>query len=313
MIHVRMFRIAAVTIALAALVGCQKQAGEAKKETKSGPVLADVSGSTITVDDFKKEVENLPPYLKPMAETPEGKKEMLETMIIRELILQDAKKDGVDKSPAVTDKLEDLKKRLVVEAYLKKKVDEQAKVTDEELQKFYDQNKDKFKSGDEIKASHILMKDEKTAQEVLAKVKGGGNFEELAKKFSIDSAAVKGGDLGWFGKGSMIPEFEKAAFALKEGETSGIVKTKFGYHIIKVTGKRAAGTRTFADVKDQIKAAILPSKQQEVFQKLKDELKKSGKYSIKEDVLKGLGGAPAGEAKGAGAQPAEPKAPEAKK
>ncbi len=312
--NVRLIRLAAVTIALAALVACgQKQAGEAKKDTGNSPVLADVSGTPITVAEFKKEVEGLPPYLKPMAETAEGKKEMLETMIIRELVLQDAKKDGLDKSPAVTEKLEELKKRLVVEAYLKKKVDEQAKVTDEELQKFYNQNKDKFKSGDEIKASHILVKDEKTAQEVLAKVKGGGNFEELAKKYSIDSAAAKGGDLGWFGKGSMIPEFEKAAFGLKEGETSGIVKTKFGFHIIKVTGKRAAGTRSFADVKDQIKAAILPSKQQEVFQKLKEELKKSGKYSIKEDVLKGLGGTPAGEAKGAGALPAEPKAPEAKK
>ncbi len=314
MIHVRMMRLAAVAIALVALAGCQKQAGEAKKETKSGPVLAEVSGTNITVDEFKKEVENLPPYLKPMAESADGKKEMLETMIIRELILQDAKKDGIENSPAVKDKLEDLKKRLVVEVYLKKKVDEQSKVTDEELQKFYDQNKEKFKSGDEVKASHILLKDEKTAQDVLAKVKAGGTFEELAKKYSIDSAAAKGGDLGWFGKEAMIPEFAKAAFALKEGETSGIVKTKFGFHIIKVTGKRAAGTRSFADVKDQIKAAILPSKQQEIFQKLKDELKKSGKYTIKEDVLKGLGGAPAGEAKGAaGMPPAEPKAQEMKK
>ena len=260
MINVRMMRLAAVTIALAALAGCgQKKAGEAGN-SKSGPVLADVSGTSITVDEFKKEVENLPPYLKPMAETADGKKEMLETMIIRELILQDAKKDGIENSPAVTEKLEDLKKRLVVEVYLKKKVDEQAKVTDEELQKFYDQNKDKFKSGDEVKASHILLKDEKTAQDVLAKVKGGGTFEELAKKYSIDSAAAKGGDLGWFGKGSMIPEFEKVAFTLKEGETSGIVKTKFGYHIIKLTGKRAAGILPLAEVKDQIKAAILPEK-----------------------------------------------------
>jgi peptidyl-prolyl cis-trans isomerase C len=314
MIHVRMMRLATVAIALVALAGCQKQAGEAKKETKNGPVLAEVSGTNITVDEFKKEVENLPPYLKPMAESADGKKEMLETMIIRELILQDAKKDGIENSPAVTEKLEDLKKRLVVEVYLKKKVDEQSKVTDEELQKFYDQNKEKFKSGDEVKASHILLKDEKTAQDVLAKVKSGGNFEELAKKYSIDSAAAKGGDLGWFGKEAMIPEFAKAAFALKEGETSGIVKTKFGFHIIKVTGKRAAGTRSFADVKDQIKAAILPSKQQEVFQKLKDELKKSGKYTIKEDVLKSLGGAATGEAKGAAAMPpAEPKAQEVKK
>jgi len=160
------------------------------------------------------------------------------------------------------------------------------------MKKFYDQNKDKFKTGDQIRASHILVKSEKEANDVLAQLKAGGNFEELAKKLSTDGAASKCGDLGWFSKGSMIPEFEKVAFAMKEGETSGVVKTKFGFHVIKLTGKRAAGVRTFEEVKDQIKTAILPGKQQEVFQKLKDDLKKSGKYSIKEDVLKGLGGTP---------------------
>ncbi|HEY5974081.1 MAG TPA: peptidylprolyl isomerase [Geobacteraceae bacterium] len=309
-----MKRSAIVAVCLLALAGCAKQGGEGKKEGKAaGPVLAEVGSSVITVDDFKKELENLPPYLKPMTDTAEGKKEMLETMIIRELIMQQAEKDGIDKSQAVADKLADLKKRVVVEAYLKKKVEEQAKVSDEELQKFYDQNKDKFKTGDEVKASHILVKSEKDAQDILAKLKSGGNFEELAKKYSTDGAAAKGGDLGWFGKGSMIPEFEKVAFTLKEGETSGIVKTKFGYHIIKLTGKRAAGARTFAEVKDQIKAAVSPSKQQEVFQKLKEDLKKNGKYTIKEDALKGLGGAPAGDAKAAGTPPAEPKAAEQKK
>jgi peptidyl-prolyl cis-trans isomerase C len=110
----------------------------------------------------------------------------------------------------------------------------------------------------------------------------------------------------------MIPEFEKVAFAMKEGEISGVVKTKFGFHVIKLTGKRAAGARSFDDVKEQIKASMLPSKQQEVFQKLKEDLKKSGKYSIKEDVLKGLGGAPAEAKKPEGdakALPAQPPAP----
>lgn len=297
--------MAALALSITALVGCgPKTAGDAKKEAKTGQVLAEVNGTVITTSDFKKELETLPPYLKPMTETPEGKKEMLETMVIRELILQEAKKDGTDKSPAVAEKLEDLKKRVVVEAYLKKKVEEQANLSDADLQKFYDQNKEKFKSGEEVKASHILVKTEKEAQDILTQIKGGGNFAELAKKHSIDSAGAKGGDLGWFGKGAMLPEFEKAAFALKEGEVSGIVKTKFGYHIIKLTGKRPAGLRTFTDVKDQIKAALLPGKQQEVFQKLKEDLKKSSKYTIKEDVLKGLDTKGASEAK---AEPAEAK------
>ena len=286
---IKSFAVMMTCVVLAA--GCAKKGDEGAKVAKgTGEVLADVNGTVITTGDFKKELENLPPYLKPMTETPDGKKEMLETMIIRELILQQAKKDGIDNSPAVAEKLEELKKRVVVEAFLKKKVEEEAKLSDAELQKFYDQNKDKFKSGEQIHASHILVKDEKTAQEVLDKLKGGASFEELAKKYSIDAAAAKGGDLGWFGTGSMLPEFEKAAFALKEGAISGIVKTKFGYHIIKLTGKRPAGQRSFEEVKDQIKAALLPSKQQEVFQKLKDDLKKSSKYTIKEDVLKGLDG-----------------------
>jgi len=286
------FRKTATLLALALCVagtGCKQQAGgEATKAAKSGVVLAEVNGTTITDAEFYKEQENLPPYLKPMTETPEGKKEMLDTMVVRELIMQQAQKDGIDKSPAVAAKLEDLRKRVIVEAYLKKKVEESANVSDADLQAFYKKNEDKFKTGDQIRASHILVKSEQEAKEIEKVLKAGGNFEDLAKKHSIDGAAAKGGDLGWFSKGSMLPDFEKVAFSLKEGSISGIVQTKFGYHIIKATGKRPAGIRSFEEVKDQIKAAIAPEKQQETFKKLKEDLKKEAKISIKEDALKGL-------------------------
>ena len=284
----------AIALSLALLFGCQsKSAQEGNKPQKEGQTVAEVNGSVITTADFKKEVETLPPYLRPMAETPDGKKELLDTMIIREIIMQQAQKDGLDKSPAVTDKLEELKKRVIVEAFLKKKIEDQANITDADLQKFYDQNKDKFNTGEQVRASHILVKSEKEAQDILVQIKQGGNFEALAKKYSVDSAGAKGGDLGWFGKGAMIPEFDKVVFAMKEGELSGVVKTQFGYHIIKLTGKRPAGIRSFAEAKEQIKAKLLPEKQQATFQKLKDELKKSAKYSIKEDVLKGIDTKPA--------------------
>jgi peptidyl-prolyl cis-trans isomerase C len=306
-VHVRKtIALAAAALAFALLVGCNAKQGGEEKKAASGQVLAEVNGAVITTDDFKKETDNLPPYLKPMTETLDGKKEMLETMVIRELILQQAKKDGIDSSKAVADKMEDLKKRIIVDAFLKKKVEEQTSVGDADLQKFYDQNKEKFRTGAQVRASHILVKDEQKAQEILARLKGGASFEELAKKNSTDAAAAKGGDLGWFGQGSMIPEFEKAAFALKEGQTSGIVKTKFGFHIIKLTGKREAGIRPFAEVKDQIKAAIEPERQQEVFKKLKEDLKKNAKYSIKADVLKGMGGTAGDEKKPAEAQAAGP-------
>ncbi|HEY6874582.1 MAG TPA: peptidylprolyl isomerase [Geobacteraceae bacterium] len=287
----RFVRIAAVTLFLAAMVGCKSQGpgAEAGKKEHAGQVLAEVNGAVITTDDFKKELEILPPYLKQMAGTPDGLKEMLDSMIVRELVLQDAQKQGIDKSKEVADRMEDMKKRVIVEAYLKSKVEAEVKLSDADLQKFYDQNKDKFKAGEQLRASHILVKTEKEAQDVLAQLKGGAKFEDLAKKYSTDpGSGQKGGDLGWFGKGSMIPEFEKVAFSMKEGDVSGIVKTKFGFHIIKLTGKRPAGTLPFAEVKEQLKASLMPEKQQEVFKKVKDDLKKSAKLSIKEDALRGM-------------------------
>lgn len=276
----------------AALFGCQggTPSGGAKSEgKKQGQVMAEVNGGSITTGDFERELKNLPEYLKSMADTPQGRKEMLDTMVIRELILQQASKDGLDKGAEIEEKLQDLKKRLIVESFLKKKVEAGSQVSDADLQKFYEQNKDKFKSGEQVRASHILLKTDKEAKDVLAQIKAGGNFEELAKKYSADASSAKGGDLGWFGKGSMVPVFEKAALSLKEGQISDVVKSDFGFHIIKLTGKRAAGIRPLEEVKEQIKGAIMPTKQQEVFQKIKEELKKAAKITIKEDVLNSMG------------------------
>ena len=304
-------KIITAALCITALFGCQKGSTGSTAETKKeGPVVAEVNGSTITTGDFNNELKALPEYLKNMAETPQGRKEMLDTMVIRELILQQASKDGLDKSPEITQKLADLRKRLIVEAFLKKRVETDVKVGDDDLKKFYEQNKEKFRTGEQVRASHILVKTEKEAKDILAQIKAGGKFEDLAKKHSVDASASHGGDLGWFGKGSMVPAFEKAVSALKEGQVSDVVKSDFGYHIIKLTGKRPAGIRPFEDVKEQIKAAIMPSKQQEEFQKIKDELKKSAKIDIKEDVLNTLGSAK-GDGKPAEA-PAAPAAPEKK-
>lgn len=279
-------KLTITALGLAALVACQQKSNTTGSNTdkKDIKVLATVNGAAITSEDFDREVKALPEYIRSMADTPQGKKEMIDTLVMRELILQQATKDGLDKSKEVEEKLAELKKRIIVDTFLKKKVETDAKISDDELKKFYEQNLDKFKSGEQVRASHILVKSEQEAKDILAQLKSGAKFEDLAKAKSVDTSAAKGGDLGWFGKGNMVPAFEKAAFSLKEGELSPIVKSEFGYHIIKLTGKRAAGTRTFEEAKEQIKAALMPAKQQQIFMQLKEDLKKGAKIELKESI-----------------------------
>ena len=136
---------------------------------------------------------------------------------------------------------------------------------------YYEANKDSFKV-DEVTASHILVKEEALAKEILAKLKAGEKFEDLAKQYGTDGTKDTGGSLGTFGRGQMVKEFEDAAFALKPGEISDVVKTKFGYHIIKVTDKNQ-GTKTFDEVKDTIKSELVNQEAEKKTKELRDSVK----------------------------------------
>ena len=143
---------------------------------------------------------------------------------------------------------------------------------EQDAKAYYEANKDSFKV-DEVTASHILVKEESLAKEILAKLKAGGNFEDLAKQYSIDTSNKdNGGSLGTFGRGQMVAEFEDAAFALKPGEISDVVKTEFGYHIIKVTDKNQ-GTKTYDEVKDSIESNLVNQEAQKKTKELRDSMK----------------------------------------
>jgi len=133
---------------------------------------------------------------------------------------------------------------------------------------FYDANLDSFKV-DEVTASHILVADEATAKDILAKLKAGEKFEDLAKQYGTDGTKDSGGSLGTFGRGDMVKEFEDAAFALKAGEISDVVKTEFGYHVIKLTDKNQ-GTRTYEEAKDSIKSNLVSEEAQKQINDLKE-------------------------------------------
>ncbi|MEE9535823.1 MAG: peptidylprolyl isomerase, partial [Desulfobacterales bacterium] len=158
----------------------------------------------------------------------------------------------------------DIKRDVAIQRLLDKEVDQKVKITDEESKTFYDKNLQLFQQPERVKASHILIKvdegapEEKKAEarkkikEIQQKVQNGEDFAALAKTYSEGPSGPKGGDLGSFGRGQMVKPFEDAAFSLKPNETSDIVETRFGYHLIKVVEKQPAKKIAYADAKDRI-------------------------------------------------------------
>ncbi|WP_019241649.1 MULTISPECIES: peptidylprolyl isomerase [Bacillus] len=170
----------------------------------------------------------------------------------------------------------DIENFLKLEKLLKPSI----KITDEEMKEYFEENKDSFDEQEQVKASHILVDDLATAQKIKKELDNGADFAELAKKNSTDtSSAEKGGDLDYFSKGDMVEAFETAAFSLKEGEISDPVKTDYGYHIIKVTGKKAAKAAKYEDHKKEIKQNLFDSKLNEEYPTWLEKKKKEYKIT----------------------------------
>nr|WP_308870983.1 peptidyl-prolyl cis-trans isomerase [Orenia metallireducens] len=162
-------------------------------------------------------------------------------------------------------------------------------ITEEEVENYYEENKSKFKRPARVKARHILVTtDDKTdqeakakAKEVINKLKEGADFATLAKEYSEGPSAENGGDLGYFSKGQMVPAFEQAAFNLQVDEISEPVKTKFGYHIIKVEDKQEAEIVSLADAKEKIKNLLTQQAQQAKWNSFVKGLKEDTKVDIR--------------------------------
>lgn len=174
---------------------------------------------------------------------------------------------------------ENFKKNLKLVMMQEKAAVKDIKVSDKELKEYYEGIKP------EIKARHILVADEKTAKEVKTKLTDGAKFEDLAKEYSQDPGSVEqGGDLGWFGSGEMVPEFEEAAYALEKGKISEPVKSQMGFHIIEVTDKKEK--KSFKEMKKDLEHQLKLSKiDEKTLQEAMDEEIKAAKVKIKDKDL----------------------------
>ena len=233
-------------------------------------VLAKVDGIEITDDDVKVALEDLGPTLPQQVQGPQREAYVLDYLIDLKLVAKKADTDKMAVGPDVVRRMAYYHDKVLMEELLGKTAKEAA--SDAAMKKVYDDAAKAQKPEEEVSARHILVPTEDEAKDVLKRVKGGEDFAKVADEVSKDPGS-KGGDLGWFTKDRMVPEFADAAFKMQKGQISDPVKSQFGWHVIKLEDKRTKEFPPFEQVKDQVANYVAQKSQTDLILKLREAAK----------------------------------------
>ncbi len=235
-------------------------------------ILASVQGNNVTEQEVNDMIAAMSARGQNL-DTPQGREMILDELIARKLLLAEAQKNMYEYDAQFKAELKKVKEGMLADFALKKALEKVA-VTDDEAKKYYDENKQQFKTEETVSASHILVETEEKAAEIFKMIESGElTFEAAAEAHSTCPSSEVGGSLGNFSRGRMVPEFEKACFEMSVGEIAGPVKTKFGYHLIKLTDKTDVTELPYEKVKEQIKNNLLGGKQREAYVSKINQLK----------------------------------------
>jgi peptidyl-prolyl cis-trans isomerase C len=284
----RRARHAGLGLLLSALVGgafpafaADDAAGKAEAAAPApDTVLATVNGDDITEAELETAQASLEAQF---ARLPEDQRRAaaLSALIELKLVADEAEKEKLDQAPDFKKEMAFLRERALHNEFIEKKI--AGEITEDEVRARYDKEIAATPPVNEVHARHILVKTKEEAEKIIDELNKGADFEKLAKEHSTDGSAPQGGDLGYFAPGQMVPEFEKAAFALDVGEyTKEPVQTQFGWHVIKVEDKRQKQPPAFEDVKAQVRQILLSEKYIETI----GNLRKAAKVEVKDPTLK---------------------------
>ena len=229
-------------------------------------ILAKVGQKEITNLDVQSAIQGLDPYQAQQFQTEEGQKYVLDDLINQELLYMYAKDNKFDQEEEFRNEMKRVEEN-VLKQYVINKILTSVKLTDEEKKAFYEAQKASFTKPETASAKHILVDTEEKANEILGKIHSGEiSFEDAAAAHSSCPSKDAGGDLGTFGKGQMVPEFEEAVFSMNNGEVSDKpVKTQFGYHLIKLENRNESAIPEYDEVAEEVGKTLLFQKQGEVY------------------------------------------------
>lgn len=245
-------------------------------------ILASFSGQTITLGEFNQIWEEFPEDYKLQLD----KSIVLDQMISEKLLIQEAKNIGLEEDNDVLEQIKKMSEQILVQVLIEREILDKIKVNDEEVLEYYEQNKDSFTEKEQVHLYNILLETEEEAQDVLEQLKAGGDFSEIAIEKSAGPSATQGGDLGYLAKGTIILEIEEVVFALELEELSEVIKTDFGFHILKITEKKPESVTALEEVKEDIIQTLLPDKQKVAFENFLEELKSKSEIEINEEALR---------------------------
>jgi len=235
------------------------------------PVVGRVNADEIHLSDIAAAAQGLPDQYRSMPSATLFPL-LLDQLIDRDALVIQARKQGLDKDPAVQQLMARAQEQVLEDALMRQKVG--PLVTEDAVRARYDRDVANKPGEEEVHARHILVASEADANKIIADLKKGGDFATIAKARSTDPGAAQGGDLGFFKKGDMLPEFSAAAFALKPGQISDKpVHTQYGWHVIKVEERRAAPPPTYAQSHDELRQQIIQESVKQVVADARSGLK----------------------------------------
>lgn len=240
-------------------------------------VLAKVNGREITQADFDAFYHSLGQQVQSQFAGEQGKERLLDELIYQELFYSEAVDTKVEETEDFQREMVRMKDNLLKQYNIKTLI-ESVHVTDEEAESFYAENPQFFKSDEQVKASHILVDTVEEAQKIKGEIASGLTFADAAKQYSKCPSNAQGGDLGFFQKGQMVPEFENVAFEMVLDAISEPVQTQFGFHLIQKTGHTEAAVQGYDVVKPQIMHQLLVQKQNKAYSEKVEALK--AKYTV---------------------------------
>ena len=255
------------------------------------PVIARFDGKTLRKNELSKKIDALPNDLRRILSN--RKRDFVEELVNEHYLLKEAERRGIQKQADVKELLEAARQKIMVEKLLETEIDKKTDLGTDEAARYYEDHKEQFMTPLMLRASQILVPTEEQAKNIKTQLDQGGDFEELARKNSIDFTSSRGGDIGFFQKGQLIPAFEDKAFSMKKGEISDVFQTQFGFHVIKLTDRAEPALRDFKSIKPLIERQLINEKKAGRFKEFIGKIKGNSKIEIDDkkieemDTIKG--------------------------